>query len=128
MLIHTALKWPKSYNINLWPFALSHAAYIHNHLPGRDNLSPEDKWSTSISLTHHHLRHLKPWGCPCYALDPTIQDGKKIPKWKPRSRQGKFLGISPSHAKSVGLILNPKTNQITPQFHVLYDEFFHTVQ
>ena len=28
----------------------------------------------------------------------------------------------------MGLILNHKTNQITPQFHVLYDKFFHTVQ
>ena len=128
MHIHAALKWPKSYNINLWPFALSHAAYICNHLPGRDNLSPEEKWTTSVAPHHRHLRRLKPWGCPCYVLDPTIQDGKKIPKWKPRSRQGRFLGLSPSHASSVGLILNPKTKRITLQFHVLYDEFFHTVQ
>ena len=61
-------------------------------------------------------------------LDPVMQDGKKLPKWKPRSRQGKFLGLSKEHATSVGLILNPTTKRISPQFHLLYDDFFSTVQ
>ena len=57
-----------------------------------------------------------------------MQDGKKLPKWKPPSRQGKFLGLSKEHATSVGLILNPTTKRISPQFHLLYDDFFSTVQ
>jgi hypothetical protein len=27
-----------------------------------------------------HLQHTHFWGCPVYALDPRLQDGKKIPK------------------------------------------------
>ena len=74
------------------------------------------------------LRRLHPWGCPVYVLEPTLQDGKKLPKWKPKSRQGKYLGISPVHASSVALILNRKTKRISAQFHILFDDFFTTVK
>ena len=32
-----------------------------------------------------------------------------------------------SHSTNVGLILNPETGHISPQFHVVYDELFSTV-
>ena len=32
-----------------------------------------------------------------------------------------------SHSTTVGLILNPETGHISPQFHVVYDELFSTV-
>jgi len=35
-------------------------------------------------------------------------------------------GFDPS--TSVGLILNPTTKRIFPQFYLLYDDFFSTVQ
>jgi hypothetical protein len=60
-------------------------------------------------------------------LDPRLQDGKKIPKWEPRSRQGQFLGYSKVHATTIGLIRNIRTGYISPQFHVVYDEEFTTV-
>ena len=37
------------------------------------------------------------------------------------------MGISPLHASTVGLILNPKTNRLSPQFHCVYDDYFETV-
>jgi len=37
------------------------------------------------------------------------------------------MGISPLHASTVGLILNPNTNRISPQFHCVYDDYFETV-
>ena len=37
------------------------------------------------------------------------------------------MGPSPLHASSVGLILNPKTNRISPQYHCIYDDYFETV-
>ena len=67
------------------------------------------------------------WGCPTYVLDPKLQDGKKIPKWRPRSRRGQFLGFSPMHANTVGLIRNLETGFISPQFHCVYDDWFETV-
>ena len=38
------------------------------------------------------------------------------------------MGYSPEHATNVGLILNLRTKRISPQFHVLYDDFFQTVK
>ena len=48
------------------------------------------------------LRNEKVWGCPVYVLDPKIQDGKKLPKWDPYTRQEQYLGKSSAHASSVG--------------------------
>ena len=60
-------------------------------------------------------------------LDPKLQDGKKLPKWDPQTRQGQYLGKSSAHASSVGLIRNLRTGYISPQFHVVYDNLFQTV-
>ena len=67
------------------------------------------------------------WGCPVYVLDPTLQDGKKLPKWQPRSWHGIYVGTAPEFASNVGLILNPTTGYISSQFHVVYDDWFTTV-
>ena len=66
-------------------------------------------------------------GCPAYVLDPRRQDGHKLPKWQPQSRQVQYLGASPLHASTVGLVRNLYTGHISPQFHVVYDDFFETV-
>ena len=127
MLIHSALTWPDANDISLWPFCIQHAAFIYNNTPGRDGLCPDERWSGSKS-SYDHMRSLHPWGCPAYVLHPTLQDGKKLPKWTPRSRQAKFVGYSPHHASSVALMLNRRTNRISPQFHVLFDDFASTVR
>ena len=64
---------------------------------------------------------------PVSVLDKTIQDGKKIPRWKPRSARFQFMGFSGNHATSAPLVLNPATGAITPQFHVVFDDWFATV-
>ena len=74
------------------------------------------------------LRQLHVWGAPTYVLEAKLQDGKKVPKFDPCSRQGKFLGYSPDHASSVALIFNRSTGKISPQFHCLFDDFFQTVR
>jgi hypothetical protein len=37
------------------------------------------------------------------------------------------VGISPNHASSVHLVRNLQTGSITPQFHLVFDDFFETV-
>jgi hypothetical protein len=69
-----------------------------------------------------------PFGCPAYVLDGDLQNGKKIPKWSSRSRVGIYLGYSPQHARSVGLILSTTTGLVSPQFHVRYDDEFETTK
>jgi hypothetical protein len=61
-------------------------------------------------------------------LDHRLQSGGgKIPKWESRARMGIYVRRSPSHAANVSLILNPRTGQISPQFHVIYNDDFTTV-
>ena len=67
------------------------------------------------------------WGCPCYVLDPQQQDGQKLPKWKPRSCRGMFVGFSPRHSSLVPLVLNPRTGKISSQLHVIFDNWFTSV-
>ena len=113
--------------MRLWPFALTHAAYLWNMLPNSNNgLRPCEIYS-GTKMDHNVLLSEKIWSCPAYVLDPKLQDGKKLPKWDPRTRQGQYLGRSPKHASSVGLIRNLNTGFISPQFHVIYDTQFQTV-
>ena len=127
MMIHAALRWPSASDRELWPLALDHAAYLHNHTPIQSSgRSPEEIWTQTAS-SHTSLLHAKVWGCPVYVLDPRLQDGKKIPKWQPKSRRGQYVGASPLHASSVGVVRNLQTNNLSPQFHVVYDNFFETV-
>ena len=78
-------------------------------------------------MSNKVLRSEKTLGCPAYVLDPKLQDGKKIPKWSVRTRRGQYLGKSPVHARSVGLIKNLNTDFISLQFHVLYDSKYQIV-
>ena len=127
LMIHAALRWPEMTAKELWPLALDHAIWLHNHTPRSDSgFSPEELWCRSKS-EHLDLQRTHVWGCPAYVLDPRSQDGKKIPKWDPRSRRGQFVGFSPLHSSHVGLIRHLKTNNISPQFHVVYDDYFETV-
>ena len=128
MMLHASLYWPEHFNLAEWPLAMQHAVWIWNNLPTQDGLSPSEKFFRAKVRSHDHLRRAHVWGCPAYVLDPRLQDGKKIPKFDPRSRQGRFLGYSPDHASSVALILNTRTGYISPQFHVVFDDFFETVR
>ena len=128
MLIHSALHWSTAHDLSLWPMAMDHAIWIWNRLPGNDGLSPEEKFSGQKVSSHDALRRLHVWGAPTYVLEPRLQDGQKIPKFHPRSRQGRFMGFSNQHSSSVALVLNRRTGKITPQFHCVFDDFFQTVR
>lgn len=91
----------------------------------QNGLSPEEIFS-GTRMNCSHLRRARVWGCPAYVLHPKLQDGRKIPKWEPRSRLGQFVGVSAMHSSSVKLIRNTATNYISPQFHVVFDEKFTT--
>jgi hypothetical protein len=38
------------------------------------------------------------------------------------------MGRSPVHASTVGLVRNLQTGTITPQYHMVYDDFFETIK
>ena len=127
MMIHASLHWPDMADSCLWPMAVQHAVFLWNHVPDpTTGLSPSDLFTkTRWNQSKFHDLHV--WGCPTYVLDKKISDGHKIPRWKPRSTRCVYLGCAPSYASSVPLVLNPSTGSITPQFHVVFDDSFHTV-
>jgi hypothetical protein len=131
------LRRPEQADKALWTLALEHVVWLHNRTPqDPSGLTPEELWSGAKAMDdpdqsslkrHPALLSAKVWGCPAYVLDPKLQDGKKIPKWQPKSRRGMFVGASKLHTNSVGLILNLTTHNISPQFHVVYDNYFTSV-
>jgi hypothetical protein len=125
MLIHAMISWPDIISEQLWPFALQLAMDLHNHTPGSSGLSPLEIFSGAKSPSTT-IRDFHPFGCPIFVLDPSLQQGHKIPRWKPRSRVGVYLGFSPNHASSVPLVMSTTTGLVSPQFHVVYDDLFMT--
>jgi hypothetical protein len=127
MLLHAMIHWPNETSVDLWPFAVDYAVYLWNRLPKQDSgLAPIELLS-GVTMDTSVLGRMRTFGCPCYLLDTKIQDGKKLPKWKPKSRRGQFLGMSKRHASTIGLIWNLKTGAVSPQFHVVYDNLFTTI-
>ena len=130
MMIHAAMRTSDgSLNTELWPMAMDYATWIYNHIPRRDSgASPEELWTRTTSDTPVLLSDCHVWGCPVFVLEPKLQKtGIKIPKWHPRSRRGVYMGFSTHHSTLVALILDLATRTITPQFHLVFDDMFHTV-
>ena len=120
MMLHSSIHWPDVADPCLWPMAVSHAVFLHNHVPDPSSgLSPSDVF-TKTHWPQKRFHDLHVFQSPVYVLDKTIQDGKKIPRWKPRSARFQFMGFSGNHATSAPLVLNPATGAITPQFHVVF--------
>mgnify|MGYP000681102589 CR=1 FL=1 len=127
MMLHAAIHWAEVADAALWPLAVQHAVYIYNHMPDPSTgLSPFELF-TRTRWELGRFQDLHVWGCPAYVLDHRIADGKKIPRWSPRSSRHIFVGFSRKHASTVPLILNLDTGAITPQFNVVFDDWFATV-
>ncbi|KAL7561622.1 hypothetical protein ACA910_001490 [Epithemia clementina (nom. ined.)] len=126
MLLYALEKWPRMLLINLWPYALRTANEVSNATPTTTGQpSPIERFS-GVPV-QPKLRNFHTFGCPTYVLTDKLQSGQSVPKWHSRARLGIYLGPSPSHARSVSLVLNPRTGHVSPQFHVKHDDFFETV-
>jgi len=127
MMLNSAIHWPAVANASLWPLAVDHAVRLYNHMPNpQTGLSPQDVF-TKNRWRQSGFQNFHVWGCPVYILDSTISDGKKLPRWKPRSSRHLYVGMSSKHSSLVPLCLNLETGAITPQFHVVFDEEFATI-
>ncbi|KAL7563769.1 hypothetical protein ACA910_020453 [Epithemia clementina (nom. ined.)] len=126
MLLFALEKWPRMLLINLWPYALRTANEVANSTPTtKGDPSPLEKFA-GVQV-QPKLRNFHTFGCPTYVLQDKLQSGQSLPKWHSRARLGIYLGPSPSHARSVSLVLNPRTGHVSPQFHIKHDDFFETV-
>ena len=124
-LLHALTHNSRAVAPQLWPYALKHANYLFNALPRSGNSqSPEQLFSSTTA--DPNIGEIHPFGCPVYVLESALASGKSLPRWNPRTRLGLYLGPSPHHASTVGLILNLRTGFISPQFHCTYDDYFET--
>ena len=126
MILHSSAHWKHGIDPSMWPMAVKYASYLYNTLPRSNGISPGD-FFFGARIPRHKLRNLHVWGCPVYVLNPSLQAGKKIPRWEPRSKQGVFCGLSTIHSSEVPQVLNLTTGSITTQFHVVFDDLFTTV-
>jgi hypothetical protein len=128
MMMHQLIHWPEQADPSLWPFAMDHAVHIYNNMPkARSGLTPAELFAGIKQPSNDAITRARVWGCPVYVLDPKLQDGKKLPKWRKRSRRGVYLGVSPDHSTTIGRVLNIQTGYISPQYHTVLDESFQTV-
>ena len=127
MMLHSAIHWPDVADACLWPMAVQHAVFLHNHMPNEDTgISPHDIFTRS-RWEQRKFHDLHVWGCPVYVLEKAMHDGKKLPRWKPRSHRTMNMGLSANHASTVPLVLNLSTGYINSQFNIVFDDWFATV-
>jgi len=127
-MIHAGLHWREVEDTARWPLAVQHAVYMYNHTPSPSNdIAPIKTFSRAVSNCQV-LRNAHPWGTPVYVLEPRLtSSGGKLPKWQPWSRHWQFVEMSPVHAESIGLVRNLTTGYISPQCHLVYDDWSKTV-
>jgi len=79
LLLHASTKWKDGIDSSLWPMAVDYATFIYNNLPNSDGISPNDLFTGSTSPVHR-LKDMHVWVYPVYVLDPTLQQGNKLPR------------------------------------------------
>jgi hypothetical protein len=126
-MLHLATHWPQHANSIYWPQAIDNVVWVFNRLPNMEpGIAPNKIWS-GVRSPHTKLSCSHVFGCPVYVLGASLQDGKKIRKWSPCARLGLFLGFSDLHSSQVPLVLNIATGHISPQFRIILEDKFETV-
>ena len=115
LLLHAKRMFPEYISTMLWPFAIKCFEDRMNNLTCNDKGRTPYQTLAGLESTSLDIKSFHTFGCPCYVLDNRLQSGlSMIPKWEPRARMGIYVGRSPAHASSVGLILNPRTGHVSP--------------
>jgi hypothetical protein len=129
MLNHAISRWDKTITAELSPFAIQHAAIIYNTTKRRScdyDISPWEQFTGErykLDQTGLHLLF-----CPVYVLDRRMQEGTWPPKWSKQTKQKVYVRHLCHYTKAVPLLWYPKTKLVSPQFHVMFDDNFNTVQ
>jgi hypothetical protein len=129
MLNHAISRWDKTIIAELWHFSIQHAATIYNTTKRRSSdydLIPWEQFTSERSKLDQTDMH--PLFCPVYVLDRRMQEGTSPPKWTTRKPQKVYVRHLHPYSKSVPMVWDPKTKLVSPQFHVMFDDNFDTVQ
>ena len=122
MMFHVMTSWPSRVSTLLWHFVIKSSIYLHKATPKNSDLSPEE--FLSGYKPSFDFSKFPTLGCPNCNLEPTLQSGQKIPKWKPQSKLGVCLGKISEHSGRVSLILDPLVIFSSPQFNSAYEYDF----
>jgi hypothetical protein len=128
MLNHAISKWDKAITAELWPFAIQHAATIYNttKLRSRDyDVSQLERFTGERSKLDEN--DMQPLFYSVYVLDRRMQEGTSPPKWTKLTTQKVYVHLN-HYSKSVLVVWDPKIKLVSPQFHVIFDDNFDTVQ
>ena len=128
-MVHASLHWSDrgSDDLSLWSFAVKHSVWVYNRVPNvKSGLTPLELITRERSDYRELLRY-HVWGCPVYVLEAKLQNDQKLPKWNRRARLGQFVGFSDEHSSLVANARHLTTNYISPQFHIVFDDLFETV-
>jgi hypothetical protein len=126
-LLHARARWPQAVHFALWPYALCNAALLHNTLPVQEDGTSRLELFSSIHVGSN-MKHVHTFGCPVFTLQNALASGKSLPRWSPCALRGLNLGLSPTHARNVYLVLNLTTGCFSPQYHCRFDDFFETTR
>jgi len=126
-LFHARARWPQAVHFALWQYALRNAALLHNTLPVLKDGTSRIELFSSIHVGSN-MKHVHTFGCPVFVLQNVLASGKSLPRWSPRACLGLNLGLSPTHARNVYLVLNLTTGCVSPQYHCRFDDFFGTTR
>jgi len=111
----------------MWTYSLRHAVNFHNASIQKDKTVTPFEAFTGQSAPWA-VSDFRVFGSPTYVLWKEFKDGTGFNKWKSRAWQGVYIGPSSCHLSAIPLIYNHTTTHISPQFHVMYDKYFQTVQ
>jgi hypothetical protein len=127
-MVHAYLHWTKngSDDLSLWSFAVKRLVWVYNRVPNvRSGLNPLEL--TRERSDYKDLLRCHVWGCPVFVLEAKLQNDQKLPKWNQQAQMGQFVGFSYKHSSLVANVRHLSTNSISPQFHVVVDDLFKTV-
>ena len=106
----------------IWPMLLTYTIIIHKY----PVVCLQKKVWTRYKPSHSDIQNDHPWGCPAYVLEPRLQDKKKLPEWMLISRRDQYSGDYPLHENTVVLARNLYTENISPEFNLVFDDYFDT--
>ena len=128
-MVHYSLHWTDhgADDIYLWSFAIKHVVWLHHCLPNYNSGITPLEFLTTNKDDHRDLSISHVWGYPIFVLDPKLQNYQKIPKYNWRYCLGQLLGFSEQHSSLIANVLHINTSNISPQYHVVFDNLFETV-
>ncbi len=108
-------------------FVAKPAVWFHNCiLNNLSSLTPMELL-TKTKVNHCDLLFTHVWGCPVNFVEPKLQDGQKIPKWKSQSRFSLFLQLSNVQSSLVANVYHNPTGYVSPHYHWVFDGLIETV-